>query len=508
MDAARPATRPGLIVAVLALTGVIAAGIQTLVVPLLGQLPAILHASPTDTSWVVTATLLASAVAVPLAGRLGDMWGKRPVLMASLVPLIAGTVLCAVSWSLLPMVLGRSLQGLGMGVVPLGISLLREAVPPERVGSAVAMMSASMGIGGALGLPFAAVVAQAATWRVMFWTFAGVGLVALFLVWRIVPAGLPPVGNARFDLPGAVLLSSGLVCLLLAVSKGREWGWTGGVTFGLLCVAAMALVLFCVRQLTFDQPLVNLRSLADPRLALATIASLLISFSTYALSYVVPQILQLPVSTGYGFGKSMLAMALWLAPGGLAMLAIAPLSARLSARFGAKVTVAAGAAVVAAGFGLAIPLMATIGGLLVVVVLCNTGVAMAYAAIPLIVMDAVPHHETAAANGFNTLARAIGTSTAGAVIGGLLAGLSTSVEGYTVPSLAGLHTVMGLAAGAGVLATLLAIAVPAGQAPRLLSGSSPECLVSARAGGAQSVAPAPPATRLSPSGDSGRGRRK
>ncbi|WP_028709046.1 MFS transporter [Propionicicella superfundia] len=460
MTDSRLAAHPGVIVAILALTGVIATGIQTLVVPLIGQLPSILGATPADTSWVITATLLAAAVAVPLAGRLGDIWGKRPVLMASLLPLIAGTVVCALSSSLLPMILGRSLQGLGMGVVPLGISLLREIVPAERVGSAVATMSASMGIGGALGLPFAAVVGQTTSWRVMFWTFAGLALTALVLVWRCVPAGLPPQRTARFDGLGAGWLSFGLVCLLLGISRGAEWGWTSSLTLGLLWLAFLALALFSIRQVRTDQPLINVRGLADRRIALTNIASLLISFSTYALSYVVPQILQLPAATGYGLGQSMVAMALWLAPGGLAMLAVAPRSARLSARYGPKVTIVLGAVVSATGFASAVPLMATTWGILAVVVACNAGLGMAYAAIPLVIMDAVPPRETASANGVNTLARAIGTSTAGAVIGSLLAGLSSSVAGYTVPSLGGLHLVMLISAGAGLGAAILAIALP------------------------------------------------
>ncbi|GAA2180548.1 hypothetical protein GCM10009785_11830 [Brooklawnia cerclae] len=464
---------PGLVVAILAMTGVIATGIQTLVVPLIGQLPTILGASPANTSWVVTATLLTSAVTVPIAGRLGDMLGKRPVVMASLVPLIVGSAVCALSGSLAPMIVGRGLQGFGMGVVPLGISLLREAVPPQRVGSAVAMMSASMGIGGALGLPFAAIVGQTTSWRVMFWTFAGLACVALLLVWRLVPGGTRPTGRARFDAPGALLLSSGLVCLLMVVSKGSVWGWTSPSALGLAAGAVLLLGTWVHRQLRVSDPLVNLRSLRDRRMALTTIASVLISFSTYPLSYVVPQILQLPAETGYGLGQSMLAMALWLAPGGLSMLVFSPLSARLSARHGAKTTLALGAGIIAAGFASTIWLMGSTLGLMVVVMSCNIGLGMAYAAIPLIIMDAVAPTETASANGFNTLARAVGTSTAGAVIGAVLAANATQVEGFAAPSLGGFHLALLLGCAVAIVAALLALALPGRSRP---ARDTPEAL--------------------------------
>ena len=476
----RPATqrRPGLIVAVLAMTGVVATGIQTLIVPLLGQLPSLLDASAADTAWVVTVTLLTSAVAVPISGRLGDMLGKRAVMIASLVPLIAGSVVCALSVSLGAMVVGRGLQGLGLGVVPLGISLLREVMPPQRIGSAVATMSASMGIGGALGLPFAAIVGQTTNWRLMFWTFAGLAVVALALLVWIVPAGHRPTPRPRFDTRGAVGLSLGLVSLLLGISKGASWGWLSLPTLTCAGLAVVCLALWTAHQLHASAPLVNLRSLSDRRVALANLVGLLISFCTYPLSYVIPQILQLPASTGYGLGQSMVAMALWLAPGGLAMLAIAPVSARLSARFGPRTTLSLGALVIAAGYVSTWWLMGSPWGLMIVVALCNVGVGMAYAAIPLILMDAVPPAETASANGFNTLCRAIGTSVAGAVIGGALAASATQVDTFTAPSAPALHAVLLVGVGLGGLACLLAWAIP--RAPQ--TGSPAPALVSAGPG--------------------------
>lgn len=144
-------SRGGGVVAVLALAGTTAAVMQTLVTPLLPRLPQILHTGPANATWVVTVTLLVSAVCVPVTGRLGDMLGKRRMLLACSVPLIVGSVLCALSSGVVPMIIGRGLQGIGMGMVPLGIALLRDVVPAERLSSSIALVSASMGIGGGLG---------------------------------------------------------------------------------------------------------------------------------------------------------------------------------------------------------------------------------------------------------------------------------------------------------------------------------------------------------------------
>lgn len=458
----RTSTRaPGLIVAVLALAGVIAAGMQTLIVPLIGQLPTILGTSADNASWVVTATLLASAVAVPVAGRLGDLHGTRRIFLISMVPLIGGSAVCALSASLAPMLLGRGLQGLGMGVVPLGIALLREVVPPERVASSVALMSASMGIGGAFGLPFAAAIAQTASWQAMFWTFAALATLTLVAVWRVVPAGPRRPSGQRFDPVGAILLSGGLISLLLAVSKGATWGWTSPATLGCATGALVVLGLWVVVQLRSTHPLVNLRSIASRPVAVTNAASLLVSFGMYAQSLVIPQVLQLPTATGYGLGQSMLAMALWLAPGGFVMMAVAPLGARLSRTRGPKITLTAGAAAIAAAYAASLLLMGSTWGLMVAVMLVNVGTGMAYGAIPLLIMGGVPRSEIASANSFNTLVRSLGTSTAAAVVGVLLATLGSLTDGHLVPSEGAFRLALAVGCAAGVLAAVVAATIPA-----------------------------------------------
>lgn len=169
MDTSQRTARGGGVVATLAFAGTVAAIMQTLVTPLIAELPQILGTSPSNAAWVITVTLLVSAVCVPVSGRLGDMVGKRRMLLVCSVPLVIGSVVCALASSVVPMIVGRGLQGIGMGMVPLGIALLRDVVPAERLSSSIALVSASMGIGGGLGLPIAAAVAQYASWRVLFW---------------------------------------------------------------------------------------------------------------------------------------------------------------------------------------------------------------------------------------------------------------------------------------------------------------------------------------------------
>jgi MFS family permease len=451
--------RAGAVVGVLAFAGIVVALMQTLVIPLIPALPGLLHASASNATWAVTATLLAGAVATPVMGRLGDMYGKRRMLLVSLGLLVAGSVVAGLASTLVPMVIGRTLQGLSSGVIALGISIMRDELPAEKLGGATALMSASLGVGGALGLPAAALLAQHADWHVLFWTSAGLGVVALALVVSQVPESAVRSGG-RFDVVGAIGLSAGLVSLLLAISKGGDWGWSSGATLGLFAAAAVVLAVWGMWELRHAQPLVDLRVTARRQVLLTNLASVVFGFAMFAMSLVLPQLLQLPKATGYGLGQSILAAGLALGPSGLVMMAFAPLSAKISRSRGPRVTLMLGAVVVAGGYALGVVLMSSVWQLILVSAIIGAGIGLAYGAMPTLIMAAVPVSETAAANSLNTLMRAIGTSVSSAVAGVLLAQLTTRFGPVVLPSQNGFRVVLAIAAGAALVALAVAAFLP------------------------------------------------
>ncbi|MFJ4503201.1 MFS transporter [Streptomyces sp. NPDC088864] len=457
MEAPQPQARTGGVVATLAFAGTVAAVMQTLVTPLIAELPQMLDTTSSNAAWVITVTLLVSAVCVPVSGRLGDLLGKRRMLLACSVPLIVGSVVCALSSTVVPMIVGRGLQGMGMGMVPLGIALLRDVVPPERMSSSIALVSASLGIGGALGLPIASAVAQYASWRVLFWGSAVLAAAICALIWFLIPDVPAGAKGQRFDVPGALGLAAGLVCLLLAVSKGADWGWASTTTIGLFAAAVVVLIAWGFWELRTTDPLVDLRTTARPRVLITNIASLFVGFGMYAGMLIAPQLLQFPEATGYGLGQSMLQAGLWMAPGGIMMMLVSPLGGKLTDARGPKFTLICGVAVIAAAYGLGLLLMGSAWGLMLFLMVSSGGVGLAYGAMPALIMSAVPASETAAANGFNTLMRALGTSVGAAVIGAVLAQLTTETAGYTFTSENGFR--MGLIVGCGV--ALIAVAVSA-----------------------------------------------
>ncbi len=450
---------PRLAVGVLAFVGIVVSLMQTLVVPLIPQLPLLLHTSASNASWIITATLLAGAVITPIAGRLGDIFGKRRMLILSLVALLIGSVLCALTDSMGMMLVGRILQGLAMGAIPLGISILRDELPGEKVGGAVATMSATMGVGGAIGLPIAALIAQSADWHALFWASAGLGAVALVLVAAVLPES-PVRTPARFDGVGAAGLAAGLTALLLPITKGADWGWTSVLTLGLFAAAIVIFVLWGVFELRMQAPLVDLRVSARPRVLFTNLASIAVGFAMYAMTLSFPQLLMAPSVTGYGLGLTMVQAGLALAPGGLVMMLLSPVSARLTARRGPKTTLLLGGAVIGAGYVLAFFLTSAVWQIIVASMVIGAGIGLAYAAMPALIMGAVPQAETGAANGLNSLMRSVGTSTSAAVMGVILANMTMTLGTVSVPSMDGFHLTFVTAVGAALASIVLAALIP------------------------------------------------
>ncbi|WP_037669305.1 MFS transporter [Streptomyces griseus] len=449
----------GAVVPVLAFAGIVVAVMQTLLVPVIKDLPQLLDSAPSDATWVLTSTLLSGAVATPIMGRLGDLYGKRRMLITSLAVMVVGALVSALTSDLLTMIAGRALQGFAMGAIPLGIGLMRDMLPPEKLGSAMALMSSSIGVGGGLALPAAALVAQHADWHALFYGAAVLGALAIVLTLAVVPES-PMRAEGSFDLLGALGLSTGLVLFLLPITKGSDWGWTSGTTLGLFGAAAVVLVLWGVMELRMKAPLVDLRTTARPAVLFTNLASIMVGVSFYVVSLVLPQLLQLPKSTGYGLGQSMVVAGLLVAPLGLTMMFTAPVYARLSAKYGPKFTLILGLLIIAIGYGAGLGLMSAPWQSLVIAVVLGAGIGLAYSSLPALIVGAVPASETGAANGLNTLMRSIGTSVSSAVIGMVLANTANNVGGVEIPTMHGFRVSFLIATAAVALGLLLALFLP------------------------------------------------
>ena len=441
--------------------GLSAALTQTLVIPIQSELPGLLGTSAANAAWVVTITLLAGGVAMPVAGRIADLVGKQRVLVASAGVLVLGSLVCALSDSLAPVLAGRALQGIAMGFIPVGISLMREVTPPHLTGTTTAAMSATLGVGGAIGLPLSAWIVEVGDWHTLFWVASGISVVVLVLTWALVPH-VHDARGGRLDVPGAVGLAIGLVSLLVAISKATSWGWGDARTLGAILAGVVVLLAWGAFELRQDDPLVDLRTSARLPVLITNVAAVAIGFGMMAQSIVVPQLLQLPAFTGYGLGQSILAAGLWMAPAGLMMMVFAPISSRMMGSLGAKKTLMAGALVLGLGYVAALFLMDAPWQLLIASCISSAGVGIGYAAMPTLILDAAPPREAAAAVGLNSLMRSLGTTLAAAVMGTILTSSTTSFgPGVELPALSAFQWCFAAGAVAAALGVALAAFIPA-----------------------------------------------
>lgn len=252
---ARPG-RPVLVAVVLA--GLAFVMLQIMVVPLLGRLGSQLGISPGTAGFLLTGQLLAAAVATPLLGRVGDVRGKRLVMLVALGLLVLGCVVAALGTSFAVVLLGRLLQGTGGAVFPLATSLLRDAYPEDEVRGAIATFSVTAGAGGGAGLVLGGVLAATTTgYAAVFWVGAGFAALAFLAVAVLVPESTQR-RRSEVDIAGAALLAGWLVCLLLPLSEGNTWGWGSARTLGLLAASVVLVVLWVSVERRVRDPLVDM----------------------------------------------------------------------------------------------------------------------------------------------------------------------------------------------------------------------------------------------------------
>ena len=444
------------IVVVLLAMGLCASFLFTLVVPIQSRLPELLSASREDTAWVITATLLASAVVTPISGRLGDMYGKRRIILILLLVTMCGSLIIALTSNIVIVITGRVLQGAMSGVIPLGIAVMRDVLPAQRVDSAIAMMSATLGVGSAVGLPASALITEYADWHTLFWVTTGLCAAAFGLVLWVVPVSVLRT-EARFDFLGAFGLAVALVCILLMVSKGDLWGWLSPTTL-LTGIGGVAVALvWGWYQLRTKEPLLDLRVAARRPVLLTNLTSIALGFSLFSSQVVYPQILEQPTSGGVGFGLTLFAASLIIMPSGLLMMLLSPVAGRLAGTIGPKMLLVIGSCALIVAYGFSIVFHTEVWQILVTNLLIGVGIGFGYAGMPMLIMRSVPQSETGASNGLNALCRSLGTGTAVAVMGAVLASSSAgsasglpTMSGYQVTFMLGI-----IAAGTALVFALL-----------------------------------------------------
>jgi MFS family permease len=324
---------------------------QSLIIPALPALAEHYGASVSGIAWLAAGFVLASTVAIPLVSRLGDMLGKRRMLLASLAAFAVGSLVCALAESSALAIVGRVVQGFGAAVGPLSYGLARDTVAPERMSRAIGAVVGGASAGGAIGFLLSGLLVDAFSATAVFW-FLLVFAVVIAIAVRALVRESTVRADVRLDAAGAVLLGLGLVVLLAAISRGSTWGWTSGRTLLMGIVALTLLGAFALVEGRVRQPLVNLGLVVRRPFASANLCAFAFGYSFFIAVFVVPQIAAAPTSTGYGLALSTTEIGLVLVPTGVASLAGGFAGGRTVERAGPRTLVACGAALGITGYAL------------------------------------------------------------------------------------------------------------------------------------------------------------
>lgn len=446
-------------IAAVGLGALMAALAQTLVLPVLPDIAVDIDASATEAQWLLTSTLLVGAVSVPILGRFADLTGRRLILLVALGALTLGSLIDALTSDPTVMIAGRAIAGLSSAAIPLGISLLASVLPAERKASAVGLVSAMLGVGGALGLPLAGLVADNADYHALYWIGAVGALASLVMVVVFVDEPRTTRAPRSVDVPGIVLLAAGLVALVLPLSQGATWGWGSVRVIGLLVASVVLLVLLVVVETRTASPVVDLRALANPPVAMTNVASVFFGFALFASFVGTANYVQAPEATGYGFDSSVLTAGLALLPGGILMLLLAPVAARLCASWGGGRVLAVAGLVVAAGLVVRIVLVDDLWQIVLGATVVGLGTGIGYATLPSLINAHTPDDALAAANGINTLARALGSTLASAVGGSILASVTIALGPVEIASLGAYRILFVICAVSALLASALGLVI-------------------------------------------------
>lgn len=420
----------------------------------LPKMISVFNSSTADAQWIVTAYMLTLGIVMPISGYLGDRFGYKRIYFTALLIFVVGSFLCGAAWSINSIIVFRVLQAVGGGIMqPLGMAILYQNFPRERMGTVLGLWGISMMLAPAIGPTLGGYLVDYISWRFIFYVNVPVGILNLFMA-KARLKETPLIKGHSFDIVGIVTSALGFFCLLLALSEGTAYGWTSPYIVFLLFISAFSLAIFIYNELHHSEPVMDLRLCKNYVFSISLVVSSIISIGMFAVVFLIPLLLQSIL------GKSAVLTGLILLPAALASGIVMPLSGKIFDRYGARALVMGGLVVLVIttymlhGFNAATPVWIMILWLVI------RGFGMGFCFMPSTTagMNTVPQHLVGRASALSNVVRQIASAFGIAMFSSILANRQTSyladlASAINVNSSEYLHIqaeIMSMATGLGI----------------------------------------------------------
>ncbi|MFD6860095.1 MFS transporter [Rhodococcus sp. NPDC060090] len=437
-------TRPvWLIVAVLIAVEIISAFETSMMYAALPTFTEIFNTDASAVGWSVTAFLLVAAASAAVCGRLGDMYGRERVLIIVLICAAVGSIVSMAFGTLWGVILGRAIQGVAGAILPLCIGLAREHLPAKKVPMAVALIAGSAVAAGAASLLVAGLIIDLGDWRYMFVVTAVYAIGCVVLVEAVLPWRHRDTERQQVDFVGAIGLAIAVTAILLALTQGKSWGWGDPRVLGLL-VIGIAIFAWWVRwELGRKSPIINLRLLAERNVAATMLATVALGIGPIGVTtMLIPIIMQTPTTAPFGLGLSATHAGMLSFVGAMIGMLFTPLAGKIATALGARSSLLLGTTVFMIACASFFLFHGSVVGMTALVVAVSVATAFAYTALPNLLVEFVPEHNTSEITGsqsvVRTAAMAIGTSITTVLLATLV------VPGTSTPTVAALGAVCAL----------------------------------------------------------------
>jgi MFS family permease len=451
------AAQAGRIVFALIFVGMAVSVMGSLGAPMIPLIARTEHVPISRAQWILTAAMMTGAGSTAVLGRLADGARQRAVIVFTLSVTVLGCVLTAVSGSFLVLVLGRALQGMGFGLLPVNMAVARRCLSRERAGRAIATLSVAPAMGAGIGYPVTGAIVALLNFRAAYWFGAILVTIALILVLLILPARTP-AKPLNFDLFGAITLGLGVVGITVVLSEGGSWGWSSTKTLATVAASALLLIIWVRHELKVPNPLVVLRSLRNRGVLTANVTGFLMSMQMYLIVPIIVVFIEIPTVAGFGFGGSVLIAGLALIPLAITSFLASRLMIPYERRFGIRSMIPVGALVSSSASLFFALEHAALWEAFVTMAVAGLGIGFTFAAMPGLIVRAVPRSETGSATGFYQVLRTIGLSMGSAFTAAIL--VTYTLPGHQLPEIGGFTVALFISSGLGLLAAVLSFVLP------------------------------------------------